>query len=41
MMLAVAAIHHGHLQQARDILSELSREFPGNRLNTHDRDRIR
>jgi hypothetical protein len=41
MMLAVAAIRDGHPQQARDILSGLSREFPRNSLYTRERDRIR
>ena len=40
MMLAVAAIRGGHPQQARDILSALSREFPRNSLYTRERDRI-
>jgi len=40
MMLAVAAIRDGHPQQARDILSALSREFPRNSLYTRERDRI-
>lgn len=41
MMLAVAAIRDGHSQQARDILTELSKEFPRNSLYTRERDRIR
>ena len=40
MMLAVAAIRDNHPQQARDILSALSREFPRNSLYTRERDRI-
>jgi hypothetical protein len=40
MMLAVAAIRDGRPQQARDILSALSREFPNNGLYTRERDRI-
>ena len=40
MMLAVAAIRDGHPQQARDILSALSNEFPRNSLYTRERDRI-
>jgi len=41
MMLAVAAIREGHGQQARDILTALSKEFPRNSLYTRERDRIR
>jgi hypothetical protein len=41
MMLAVAALRDGHPQQARDILSALSREFPKNSLYIRERDRIR
>ena len=41
MMLAVAAIREGHGEQARDILTALSREFPRNNLYTRERDRIR
>ena len=41
MMLAVAAIRDGHAQQARDILTELSKEYPRNSLYTRERDRIR
>jgi hypothetical protein len=41
MMLAVAAIRDGHPQQARDILTALSQEFPRNSLYTRERDRIR
>jgi hypothetical protein len=41
MMLAVAAIRDGHAQQARDILTALSQEFPRNSLYTRERDRIR
>lgn len=41
MMLAVAAIRDGHSQQARDILTALSQEFPRNSLYTRERDRIR
>ena len=41
MMLAVAAIRDGHSQQARDILTALSKEFPRNSLYTRERDRIR
>lgn len=41
MMLAVAAIRDGRPQQARDILTALSREFPRNSLYTRERDRIR
>jgi hypothetical protein len=40
MMLAVAAIRDGHAQQARDILTALSREFPRNSLYLRERDRI-
>lgn len=40
MMLAVAAIRDGHSQQARDILTSLSREFPRNTLYARERDRI-
>lgn len=40
MMLAVAAIRDGHAQQARDILTALSQEFPRNSLYTRERDRI-
>jgi len=40
MMLAVAAIRDGHPQQARDILSALSKEFPRNGLYARERDRI-
>ena len=40
MMLAVAAIRDGHGQQARDILTALSKEFPRNSLYTRERDRI-
>jgi hypothetical protein len=41
MMLAVAAIRDGHPQQARDILTTLSKEFPRNTLYLRERDRIR
>jgi hypothetical protein len=41
MMLAVAAIRDGHPQQARDILTALSKEFPRNTLYIRERDRIR
>ena len=41
MMLAVAAIRDGHPQEARDILTALSKEFPRNSLYTRERDRIR
>jgi hypothetical protein len=41
MMLAVAAIRDGHPQEARDILTALSKEFPQNSLYTRERDRIR
>jgi hypothetical protein len=41
MMLAVAAIRDGHPQEARDILTALSKEFPRNNLYTRERDRIR
>jgi len=41
MMLAVAAIRDGQPQQARDILTALSKEFPRNSLYTRERDRIR
>jgi hypothetical protein len=41
MMLAVASIRDGHSQQARDILTALSKEFPRNSLYTRERDRIR
>jgi hypothetical protein len=41
MMLAVAAVRDGHAQQARDILTALSKEFPRNSLYTRERDRIR
>jgi hypothetical protein len=40
MMLAVAAIREGHKQEARDILTALSQEFPHNSLYTRERDRI-
>jgi hypothetical protein len=40
MMLAVAAIREGQKQQARDILTALSKEFPRNSLYTRERDRI-
>ena len=40
MMLAVAAIRDGHPQQARDILTMLSQEFPRNSLYVRERDRI-
>jgi hypothetical protein len=40
MMLAVAAIRDGHPQQARDILTALSIEFPRNSLYVRERDRI-
>jgi hypothetical protein len=40
MMLAVAAIRDGQPQQARDILTSLSKEFPRNTLYTRERDRI-
>jgi hypothetical protein len=40
MMLAVAAIREGQKQQARDILTALSKEFPRNTLYTRERDRI-
>jgi hypothetical protein len=40
MMLAVAAIRDGQLQQARDILTALAKEFPRNSLYTRERDRI-
>jgi hypothetical protein len=41
MMLAVAAVRDGHAQQARDILTMLSQEFPRNSLYARERDRIR
>ncbi len=41
MMLAVAAIRDGHPQQARDILTALSKEFPQNDLYVRERERIR
>jgi hypothetical protein len=41
MMLAVAALRDGQKQQARDILTALSVEFPRNSLYTRERDRIR
>jgi hypothetical protein len=40
MMLAVAAIRDGQPQQARDILTALSKEFPRNTLYIRERDRI-
>jgi len=40
MMLAVAAIRDGHPQQAREILTALSQEFPRNSLYIYERDRI-
>jgi len=40
MMLAVAAIRDGHPQQARDILTALSKEFPRNSLYIRERERI-
>jgi hypothetical protein len=40
MMLAVAAIREGHPQQAREILTALSQEFPHNSLYVRERDRI-
>jgi hypothetical protein len=40
MMLAVAAVREGKSQQARDILTVLSQEFPRNGLYTYERDRI-
>jgi hypothetical protein len=40
MMLAVAAIRDGHPQQAREILTALSKEFPRNSLYARERDRI-
>lgn len=40
MMLAVAAIRDGHPQQAREILTSLSQEFPRNSLYIRERDRI-
>lgn len=40
MMLAVANIRDGHPQQARDILTTLSHEFPRNSLYLRERDRI-
>jgi len=40
MMLAVAAIRDGQPQQARDILTALAKQFPGNSLYTRERDRI-
>jgi hypothetical protein len=40
MMLAVAALRDGKAQQARDILTVLSQEFPRNSLYTRERDRI-
>jgi hypothetical protein len=40
MMLAVAAIREGHPQQAREILTSLSQEFPRNSLYVRERDRI-
>jgi hypothetical protein len=40
MMLAVAAIRDGHPQQAREILSSLSREFPRNSLYVRELGRI-
>jgi hypothetical protein len=41
MMLAVAAIRDGHPQEARDILTSLSKEYPKNDLYIRQRDRIR
>jgi hypothetical protein len=41
MMLAVAAIRDGHPQEARDILTALSKEFPRNSLYIRQRDRIK
>ena len=41
MMLAVAAIRDGHPQEARDILTSLSKEFPRNSLYIRERDNIR
>jgi len=41
MMLAVVAIRDGHPQQARDTLTSLAKEFPGNSLYIRQRDRIR
>ena len=40
MMLAVADIRDGHRQQAREILTALSAEFPRNNLYIYERDRI-
>jgi len=40
MMLAVAAIRDGHKDEARDILTALSQEYPRNSLYTRERDRI-
>jgi hypothetical protein len=40
MMLAVAAIRDNHPQEARDILTALSKEYPKNSLYTRERDRI-
>ena len=40
IMLAMAAIRDGHPQQARDILSAFSKEFPRNSVYTRERDRI-
>jgi hypothetical protein len=40
MMLAVAAIRDNHPQQARDILTALSKEYPHNTLYIRERDRI-
>lgn len=40
MMLAVAAVRDGKPQQAREILTALSQEFPKNELYIHERDRI-
>jgi hypothetical protein len=40
MMLAVAALRDNQPQQAREILTQLSREFPHNRLYAYERDRI-
>jgi hypothetical protein len=40
-MLAVAAIREGRPQEAREILTALSRQFPGNSMYIRQRDRIR
>lgn len=40
MMLAVAALRDNQKQKARAILTQLAKEFPGNRLYIYERDRI-